>query len=421
MPERGDTWHSRALKEFLSGVIDYRGKTPPGSSSGIPVLTAAHVKYGAVVHCGSKFVSNETYGRWTTRGFIRPGDLLITTEAPVAQVARVPDDQTYLITRRVIALQVDPSKGDEGFLLYYMLNPRVRERLEALGHGTTVPRLYKEDILDFEVRAPDVGRQRRIASILSAYDDLIENNTRRIAILEEMAKAIYREWFVNFRFPGHENVEMVESELGLIPEGWEVLPFSSIADILSGGTPKTKVGEYWGGPIPFFSPKDAPSSIFVTETERTVTQAGVDACSSDLFPPWTVFITARGTVGRLAMPHAPMAMNQSCYALTGRAGVSQPFVFFAIGQCIGTLQQRAHGAVFDTIIKDTFDHLLVPKPPLELTSKFARMVTPMLELNLRLTLSNQVLRQTRDLLLPKLISGEIDVNEFSDELEEAIA
>jgi type I restriction enzyme S subunit len=220
-----------SLSSITEKVIDYRGKTPPGAPSGIPVITAAHVKKGKVAHCGKKFVSQETYDRWTTRGFIKPGDVLITTEAPVGQIAFVPSDRTYLITRRVIALQIDLEKADEKYVKYALLSPDVDHYFDKLSHGTTVPRLYKDDILDYRIPFPDLPTQHKIAGILSAYDDLIENNLRRISILEEMAQSLYREWFVHFRFPGHEDVAMVDSPLGPIPEGWEVKKLKDIASV----------------------------------------------------------------------------------------------------------------------------------------------------------------------------------------------
>ncbi len=124
-----------------------------------------------------------------------------------------------------------------------------------------------------------------------------------------MVQRIYQEWFVHFRFPGHEKVGMVESELGPIPPGWEIVNFTELADVLSGGTPKTTVPEFWNGNIPFFAPKDAPTSFYATETEKTITEAGLNRCNSKLYSKDTVFITARGTVGKVLMPAVDMAMN----------------------------------------------------------------------------------------------------------------
>jgi type I restriction enzyme S subunit len=289
---------------------------------------------------------------------------------------------------------------------YYQL---INFDINNLDSGSAIPSTSREAFYQIPVSLPSLQTQHKIAAILSAYDDLIENNTRRIAILEEMAQSLYREWFVYFRFPGHEKKRLVGSELGLIPEGWEVVRFTDIADVLSGGTPRTTTSEYWNGPIPFFTPRDAPSSFYVTETEKSITQIGLRACNSKLYPRNTVFITARGTVGKVVLSAVDMAMNQSCYALQGRDGIDQFTIFLSISNCIDQLKQNAHGAVFDTIIVDTFRMLHVVKPPLTLTNAFKSLVSPVFEMALNLLNKNTNLRKTRDLLLPKLISGEVDV------------
>jgi len=279
--------------------------------------------------------------------------------------------------------------------------------------GATLPNLNTSIIRSVQIAYPSLPIQRTIASIFSTYDDLIENNTRRIAILEEMAQSLYQEWFVKFRFPGHEHTKMVESELGIIPDGWKIVNFSDIADILSGGTPKTTIFEYWNGDIPFYTPKDAPDSFFVTTTEKSITESGLNSCSSRLYPKNTVFITARGTVGKVTLNAVDMAMNQSCYALKGRDTISQFFVFMHIRNCIRHLKQTANGAVFATIIVDTFKQLKVVKPSLALIDSFASNTSSTFGQILNLTQRNANLRRTRDLLLPKLISSEIDVSRWA--------
>lgn len=405
------TWNIGTLCSVIDHVIDYRGKTPPISESGIPVISAANIKGGQVVLDG-RYVSQETYAAWTTRGFIKAGDVLFTTEAPVGEIAQLPGDQTYLITRRVIALQISPAKASEKYIKYYLSSNIPKSTFNNIAHGATVPRLYKDDILSLEIPIPPLPIQKKIASILSAYDDLIENNTRRIKILEELAQSIYREWFVHFRYPGHENVPMVDSELGKIPQGWEVGVFTDIANVLSGGTPKTKVDEYWHGDIPFFTPKDASESFVVLTSDKHISELGLDNCSSSLYPEDTVFVTARGTVGKVVLNIVPMAMNQSCYALSSKTEDAQLHLFFLTRYLRPYLQQNTSGATFDTIIVDTFRRLPVKVPPSNLMRSFNDAVLPIVELVKRCSSKNQTLRKTRDLLLPRLVSGRLNVEDL---------
>lgn len=304
------------------------------------------------------------------------------------------------------SLYVQDFKGNDPRFISYFLRQLDFGTRNAAG---AVPGVNRNHLHTIDIRVPPTLVQQRIAGILSSYDDLIENSQRRIRILEEMARALYREWFVHFRFPGHEKHSYVASALGEIPKGWEVKPFTEIADVLSGGTPKTGVPEYWDGAIPFFTPRDAPGCFYVQDTDKHVTELGLSKCASEFYPPDTVFITARGTVGKVALPAVPMAMNQSCYALRGRADVPQRFLFLMTLQQVDYLKTNTGGATFDTIVVDTFRRMEVVKPAREIVIQFAKKTDAIFEqVN---TLQRQIrnLRRTRDLLLPRLLSGQVNL------------
>ncbi len=333
----------------------------------------------------------------------KPGTLCITIAANIAESAILGIEGCF--PDSVVGFVPDPDKTDVRFIKYYM--EILKLQMQSASHGTTQDNLSLDKLLTFDFRIPPLPVQQRIAGALSTYDELIENSQRRIKILEEMARTLYREWFVHFRFPGHEELPRVASPLGNIPKGWQVVPFTDIADVLSGGTPKTDVAEYWSGAIPFFTPRDAPDCFYVQETDKHVTDLGLSKCASDLYPPDTVFITARGTVGKVALPSVPMAMNQSCYALRGKAGIPQQFLFLMTLQQVDYLKTNTGGATFDTIVVDTFRRMDVVKPTSELIASFARHVSAIFEqVN---TLQRQIrnVRQTRDLLLPRLLSGQL--------------
>jgi type I restriction enzyme S subunit len=204
---------------------------------------------------------------------------------------------------------------------------------------------------------------------------------------------------------------MVSSPLGEIPEGWEVKAFTEIADVLSGGTPKTIINKYWNGSIPFFTPRDAPADFYIIDTEKHITELGLSSCASELYPADTIFITARGTVGKVALPAIPMAMNQSCYALRGKNGLTQRYLFLLTLQQVDYLRTNTGGATFDTIVVDTFRRMQIVKPPINLIVNFTQHIDAMFEQVNLLQHKIQTLRRTRDLLLPRLMSGEIDIKE----------
>ena len=318
-------------------------------------------------------------------------------------------DRPSFTNQQINSVVVNEAEHDP-FFVYHLLTT-LRDELKSNAGGAATPIINKTAFSEIKVSVPPLPVQQRIAGILSAYDELIENSQRRIKILESMARALYREWFVYFRFPDHENHPRVASPFGEIPQGWVVVGFTEIADVLSGGTPKTSTPEYWDGEIPFFTPRDTPDCFYVEDADKHVTELGLSKCASQLYPPDTVFITARGTVGKVALPSVPMAMNQSCYALSGKPGITQRFLFLMTLQQVEYLKTNTGGATFDTIVVDTFRRMQIAKPPHDLIASFTRKVDAVFEQVNRLQRQIQNLRRTRNLLLPRLLSGQIDLSE----------
>ena len=252
--------------------------------------------------------------------------------------------------------------------------------------------------------------QRKIAAILSAYDDLIENNLRRIKILEAMAQNLYREWFVKFRFPGHQNTRFVESPLGKIPEGWEVVRFGELYATSSGGTPSRKVAENYAGVYPWIKTREL-NDDFIFESEEKITDLGLKSSSAKLFPKDTVILAIYGaTIGKLGILSMPCATNQACVAILPRTvGFSRSFAFLFLlenrNKLIALGQGAAQQNISQVIIKD-FPAL---QPPAIIMDKLNSLTEPLLDSIRNLQQKNTTLRRTRDLLLPKLISGELDV------------
>ena len=303
------------------------------------------------------------------------------------------------------ALYVEDFKGNHPRYIAYLLSTLELGTQNAAG---AVPGVNRNTLHQMSVQIPSLSVQKTIAGVLSAYDDLIAANQRRIRLLEESARLLYREWFVKLRFPGHETVPVADG----VPEGWERGTAHEFVSVLSGGTPKTGYEHYWNGGIPFFTPKDCPDTFYVTDTEKTLTETGLESCNSHLYPKDTIFVTARGTVGKIALAQRPMAMNQSCYALVpmGVGDFDNLFLFLAMRDAVEHFKQVASGGVFSAIVVDTFKVIPFVKPSPELTKTFGRWVRPIFDQVEALMLQNTSLQQARDLLLPKLMSGALDVS-----------
>lgn len=286
----------------------------------------------------------------------------------------------------------------------YALNQQLR-LLKTMSSGSTTKFLTVRMLDNLDIPLPSINIQTEIVNILSAYDDLIENNQKQIKLLEEAAQRLYKEWFVDLRFPGHENTKIVDG----VPEGWSVYPFSSKVDIMSGGTPKTSIPDYYNGKIPFYTPKDSDGAFFAYKTQINITEGGLKNCNSRLYPPKTVIITARGTVGKTTILAVPMAMNQSCYALKMKENDAPYYLFFALNNEIKALQTMANGGVFNTIIGKTFDSINIQIPKDPLIYGFEKTVRPFMEQIKNKLQANSKLVEARDRLLPKLMSGEVKV------------
>ncbi|WP_257292567.1 restriction endonuclease subunit S [Endozoicomonas sp. ONNA1] len=378
--------------------------------SGIPVINVRNIGFRDIREEKLEFINNETAARLSSH-LLEKDDIVFGRKGAVERHAYIEANQDgWLQGSDCIRLRISDKTVLPRYVSYSFLSEHHKAWMQAQGsHGATMASLNQDIIARIPLNLPSIDQQYKVVSVLSKYDDLINNNNRRITLLEDMAQTLYREWFVHFRFPRHEQAKFVDSSLGRVPEGWVQQAFTKVADVLSGGTPKTTEPAFWGGYIPFFCPKDAPNTFYCMETEKNITQLGLQKCSSKLYPKDTVFITARGTVGKVALPTTEMAMNQSCYALRGKNGIGQFYLFLLTKNQVAYLKKNTGGATFDTIVKDTFSRMQVLSPEHELVEKFDEFVDSHFAHIANLVRKNSILKQQRDMLLPKLISGQIQL------------
>ena len=397
----------RPIKDYCLGIYDGPHATPKEAGGGPVFLGIKNITGdGALDLSEIRHVSEEEYPRWIRRVTPQAGDVVFTYEATLHRYAIIPDGFRGCLGRRVALVRPDPDQVDSRYLLYFFLSRGWRQVIESnVITGATVDRVPLERFPSFPAALPRLRIQQQIADILAAYDALIENNRRRMALLAEAARQLYREWFVRLRFPGHEHTRMTNG----VPEGWEKATAYSVMEVRSGGTPKTTVPDYWDGEIPFYTPKDASDTTCVLQTERAITEFGLKNCNSRMYEMNTVFISARGTVGKLNLASRPMAMSQSCYALIGKGYISQLFLFCALKEAVEHFKQHAVGAVFDAIVVDTFKLIPFMVPDEKKVRLFEEAVAPMFRQVANLMEQHEKLQAARDVLLPRLMSGEIAV------------
>jgi type I restriction enzyme S subunit len=235
-----------------------------------------------------------------------------------------------------------------------------------------------------------------------------------------MARLIYREWFVHFRFPGHEDVELVDSDLGPIPEGWDVQSVGDIVDTIGGGTPSKNKPEYWEDPsIVWYTPSDLTKqpAMFTFGSGDQINELGLSKSSAKLFPARTVMMTSRATIGAITIATTEASTNQGFISCVPNERLSEYHLYFWLHDNVELFLTFASGATFKELRKSTFRDLPIAVPPIGLEGKFNEAVESMCELIENLLRQNEVLAEARNLLLPRLISGELDVSDLDLDLE----
>jgi type I restriction enzyme S subunit len=334
--------------EYLTrGIPFYRGKEIIEKYNGNKVSTDLFISENKFHEIEQKF------------GAPKAGEILLTSVGTLGIPYLVRDEEKFYFKDGNLTWFKNFNGIDNKFLYYWIISDSGKEQLASNTIGSTQQALTIVGLKSILINLPPLPEQRAIAAILSSLDDKINLLQEKNKTLEAIAQAIFREWFVNFNFPGATG-KMIDSELGKIPEGWRAGRFVDISEILGGGTPKTNVKEYWGGKIPFFTPKDA-KDVYCLETEKNITDAGLNNCNSRLYPKNTVFITARGTVGKCVLASSDMAINQSCYALVGKK-TSNIFIYMYAGYLVNLIQKVASGGVFDAITTATFESMEVIIP-----------------------------------------------------------
>lgn len=313
-----------------------------------------------------------------------------TTEAPSISVGRSGNvGNPFIYYGRTwshnTSLYIKEFRDCDPIFIYYLLKTL---DLGNYAGGSAVPTLNRNHIHSLSVVVPeDIEVQKSIARLLRMLDEKIELNHQINDNLQRQAAAL----FANF-------YDQAETEVG----------FTEIIQILGGGTPKTSESSYWNGNVPFFTPKDVGLPYTLT-TEKTITEEGLAHCNSRLYPINTVFVTARGTVGKVGLPGVPMAMNQSCYALVGK-DTHQILVYFYTLKAVDRLKHKASGAVFDAITTRDFEAENIMKLSDDDEKAFLDVAEPIYHAVLSNSIENLRLATLRDSLLPKLMSGEIDVS-----------
>jgi len=395
-------WKLLPLEDCMVAIIDYRGITPKKSAFGVPLVTAKIVKGGRLLDV-NEYIPVEDYDDWMRRGLPEPGDVVMTTEAPLGEIAQL-DTRKVALAQRLITLRGKPEYLDNNFLKFLMMSDFIQNQLKARSTGTTVLGIKQSELRKVTLVIPPLYEQRAIAHILETLDKKIEINKQINQTLKTMARAFFKAWFIE------------SSSI----EGWEVKTIGEVVTVVGGSTPSTSEPGYWqNGTVYWATPKDlsALESPILLDTERCITDLGLQQISSGLLPSGTVLLSSRAPIGYLAITQVPVAINQGFIAIKSTEQIPNYYILHWAEENMEAIKGRANGTTFLEISKANFRPMPIVIPPAQLMRAFVEQVDPLYQ---RITVNLREIRLAallRDTLLPKLLSGELQIVDAKQFLE----
>jgi type I restriction enzyme S subunit len=399
------SWPMRPVSELCILAVDCVNKTAPrlDHETSFKMIRTTNVKSGFVYLDDVGYVSEETFTKWTRRSKPQYGDVILTREAPVGEVGRfTSNDGNIFLGQRLFHYRANPESLDWNFLAYALQSHEVQGRLRSMGFGATVEHIKVGDAENLLIPCPPLGVQRKIGSCLAAYDDLIENNRRRMALLEDSARLLYREWFVRLRFPGYEHTPIV----GGVPQGWESRTLGDLcSDIRDLVLPEALEPD-----TPYIGLEHIPRrSISLNEwgtAEQVTSSKSRFKAGEIIFGKIRPYFHKVGVafVDGVASSDAIVIRpdNEKLHGLVLMTMSSDEFVAV-------TAQQMKEGSKMPRADWKQMQAYPVPLPPSGLLSNFDDVIQPIIAQLKSLSFVNQKLRAARDLLLPRLMSGELVV------------
>ncbi len=375
-----------------------------------PYIRARDVKNGKINFENPVYISDKAHEH-ISRYIVNEGQVVLTIAGTIGETALVTNEfDGANLTENAVKITADIDHLTPLFLKFLLQSEHIRSYFELIAAGAAQPKLGIYKIEGTKVNLPPLPTQRKIASILSAYDDLIENNLKRIKLLEEKAQLMYEEWFIRMRFPGHENVK-IDEESG-VPEGWKTKTIGSICTVSGGGTPSKANPSYWdGGEIIWFSPTDLSKSNSLVQLDSTnhITDAGLQKSSAKLLGPDSFMMTSRATIGLFGLIGKSFCTNQGFINITPHQLEDKEFLLFNFKWNVPLFMNFASGTTFLEISRGNFKTIPIVWPAAETRKGFHQKTKGLIDMTENLLKQNSALKEARDILLPRLMTGLIKI------------
>ena len=418
------TWNTDSLEKLTSKIGS--GATPRGGKEsykdkGISLVRSQNVYDFEFEESGLAFIDDEQAANLSNVKVEANDVLLNITGHSVGRCCMVPDRVLPArVNQHVMILRADTRKLDPRYLLYYVNSPQIKHQLLQQTHGATRKALTKGQMQNFEVQYPPLPTQRRNADILGALDEKIALNRQMNETLEAMAQALYRHWFVDFG--PFQDQPFVDSELGPIPEGWETQEVKQFGKVVLGKTPSTKDEENYGSKYPFIKIPDMHGKVFVDETESYLSEKGGESQHKKYLPPDAISVSCIATPGLVTITSRTSQTNQQINSVVPTDSILREYLYLTFKHESRRIKRLASGGTATAILNKTdFSKVELLSPPYSVIQDFHDTCSIWFDLIRNSVRENQTLAETRDYLLPKLISGEIEVEAAEEHVESAAA
>lgn len=393
------------LNEICELIVDCPHSTAYDEGKGYPLVRTPNIGRGRLIYDGMHRVCEDVYNARNARAVPQENDLIFAREATAGNVAIIQKDEKVCLGQRTVLIRPNSKLVDPNFLAYFLLAPKQQYNLLSTANGATVAHVNMPTIRNLKLELPEFSIQKRIATILSRYDTLIENYQKQIKLLEEAAQRLYKEWFVDLRFPGYEKVKVVDG----VPEGWERKKLGEIGTIITGKTPSTSNKDFYGGKIPFITIPDMHGTIY-PEGSVFLSEAGATSQSKKFIPKNSLIVSCIGTAGLVCITKEVCQTNQQINALVLNNKKMLSYMYFTLLLLKEHLNNiGSNGATMTNVSKAKFENIEVLMSTEDLYNKFNNDVFINLDRIRNLSSQIRLLTESRDRMLVKLMSGEIEV------------
>ncbi len=410
-------WKEYRLDDISLNITDGKhGNCKDEENSGYYFISAKDIKEGKIDYRNARQITKADYEDVHKRTKLEVDDILITNSGTIGKMAIITDkDEVNATTFQKSVAIVKPIKNLVlPKFLYYNLIYDLKYLINLAG-GSVQKNLLLKDLRSLKVNLPNFEEQEKIANILSSLDDKIELNNEMNKTLEEMAQALFKRWFVDFEFPNEDGKpykssggEMVESELGMIPKGWEVKTIGDIGDIITGKTPSSKDEGSYGNECNFITPRDINNSVFILKTERELSSIGIEKLKRNIVPKNSIGVSCIGSnLGEVYINGEDSITNQQINTIVLNEGKLLPYIYIYLKNMKEDFLNIAGGSAVPIINKTTFSGINILIPDINLLHRYVQITTCYFDKIKENLKEIENLTELRDTLLPKLMSGEI--------------